>query len=78
MLNFAALLFTLQESEFSLEISIENLKLHPLGVFIIYEWEREDGSTCDNAKVIYEEFRNISYTSIPIHNSHILLLCHLI
>ena len=53
----------MQESEFSLEINTENLKLHPRGVFVIYdwEWEEEDVSTCEETS---EELLACSYTSV--------------
>ena len=41
--------FTLQEGGVSLEISTKDLKVDPRGVFVIYEWEWEDGSTSDTA-----------------------------
>ena len=50
-----------QESEFSLEISIDNLKLHPRGVFVIYEWEWEDGDACEGA---LETSHDCSYSSL--------------
>ena len=53
-------LFHTQEAEFSLEISTENLKLGPSGVFVIYEWEWEDGT---NAEMTYEKMRDCSYSS---------------
>ena len=34
--------FMFQVSEFSLEICIENMQLHQLGVFVINEWKWED------------------------------------
>ena len=41
--------FTLQEGGVSLEISTKDLKVDPRGVFVIYEWEWEDGSISDTA-----------------------------
>jgi len=64
-------MYPLQEREFSLEISTENLKPDLFGVFVIYQWEWEDECTsCDNAEGTYSYTSNSSQQSNPCSPSH--------
>ena len=56
----------LQVSEFSQEISTENMQLHPRGVFVIYEWRLED----INEHVDDSASEMESVNSLDTHSSH--------